>query len=118
MELMQYRNQLSETVLEPMVSFMEDWDDCDYTKAHVDACGELLMTYLETLAAIDTPTDVVIMEAVKTVVLGLNDLNEQTDYSLIETDARESIWELIQNSAVDCGLSDASDDITERWREW
>jgi hypothetical protein len=55
---------------------------------------------------------------VKKVVLSLNRLNEKTEYSLIETDARESIWEIIQNSAVARGLKDVPDDVTEEWREW
>lgn len=37
---------------------------------------------------------------------------------LIETTEREVIWELIQSSAVECGLQDVKDDITEEWREW
>ena len=58
------------------------------------------------------------MEQVKNLVLALNRLNEKTDYSLIETDARECIWEIIQSSAVECGLREASEDVTEEWREW
>ena len=37
---------------------------------------------------------------------------------MIETEERENIWELIQTSAVECGLQDPTDDITEEWREW
>jgi len=37
---------------------------------------------------------------------------------LLETEERESIWEIIQNSAVECGLTNPEDDITEEWREW
>ena len=48
----------------------------------------------------------------------LNKLNERTEYCLIETDARESIFEIIQNGAIDCGLQDYDGDITEEWREW
>ena len=28
------------------------------------------------------------------------------------------ILEVIQASAVDCGLQDVPDDVTEEWREW
>ena len=55
---------------------------------------------------------------VKKLVLALNKLNEKTDYCLLETEERESIWEIIQNSAVECGLVNPEDDITEEWREW
>lgn len=51
-------------------------------------------------------------------MLALNDLNEELDYALIETVEREAICELIQTAAVDCGLQDVPDDVTEDWREW
>lgn len=51
-------------------------------------------------------------------VLALNDLNEELDYALIETVEREAICELIQTAAVDCGLQDVPDDVTEDWRAW
>ena len=49
-------------------------------------------------------------------MLALNDLNEELDYALIETVEREAICELIQTAAVDCGLQDVPDDVTEDWR--
>ena len=58
------------------------------------------------------------MKHVKTLVLALNKLNEKTDYCLLETEERESICEIIQESAIACGLSDPSDDITEEWRDF
>ena len=70
------------------------------------------------LGRLEEPSDEEIMNQVKELVLALNDLNEKTDYSLIETDAREAIWEIIQTSAIDCGLKEYGDDITEEWREW
>lgn len=118
MNLNQYKDKVVETVVEPMISFMEDWDSYDYTTEDVESCKTLIYNYLEALAAMTDPTDEAIMEQVKTLVLALNELNEQTDYSLIETEAREAIWEVIQTSAVDCGLKEYGDDITEEWREW
>lgn len=118
MNLMEYKENVMETVIDPMRSFMEDWDDCDYTTDDVEACKDLLYTYLEALAEMEEPSDEAIMAQVKTLVLALNDLNEQTNYGLIETEAREAIWEVIQTSAVDCGLKAYDDDITEQWREW
>ena len=118
MNLNEYKEKVVEIVIEPMISFMEDWDDSDYTMEDVEACKTLIYTYLEALAAMAEPTDEAIMEQVKTLVLALNDLNEKTDYSLIETEAREAIWEVVQTSAVDCGLKEYGDDITEEWREW
>lgn len=120
MNLNEYKEKVVEIVIEPMISFMEDWDDddCDYTTEDVETCKSLIYTYLEALAAMTEPSDEDIMEQVKTLVLALNDLNERADYSLIETEAREAIWEVIQTSAVDCGLKEYGDDITEEWREW
>lgn len=118
MNLNAYKDKVMEIVIEPMISFMEDWDDCDYTVEDVRSCKELLDTYLEALAAMTEPSDEAIMEQVETLVLALNDLNERTDYALIETEAREALWEVIQTSAVACGLREYGDDITEQWREW
>ncbi len=118
MDLDAYKEKVIETVIEPMISFMEDWDDCDYTADDVESCKGLMFAYLDALAAMTEPVDEEIMEAVKALVLALNDLNEKADYSLIETEAREAIWEVVQTSAVDRGLQEYSDDITEEWREW
>ncbi len=118
MNLNVYKNKVIEIVIEPLIFFMEGWDDCNYTTDDVDACKSLIYTYLEALAAMTEPSDEAIMEQVKTLVLALNDLNEKADYSLIETEAREAIWEVIQTSAVACGLKEYGDDITEEWREW
>lgn len=52
------------------------------------------------------------------VVVSLNRLNKKTDYALIETDAREEIWSIIQDLAVESGLSETDGDVTEEWREW
>ncbi len=118
MNLNQYKEKITEIVVAPMISFMEAWDDCDYTPHDVETCKFLIYAYLEALAAMAEPSDEAIMAQVKTLVLALNDLNEKTDYSLIETEARDAIWEIIQTSAVDCGLKEYGDDITEEWREW
>ena len=63
------------------------------------------------------------MKQVEAVVLALNHLNEETDYCLIETDEREALWQVIQESAVECGLSakcieENEGDVTGAWREW
>lgn len=118
MDIAQFKAETTEHVIEPMIRFLEEFDEEGYTKEDVQKCESLIHQYLEALHAMSAPTDDDIMEQVKTLVLALNDLNESTDYALIETDARESLWEVIQTSAVACGLNNASDDITEEWREW
>ena len=78
----------------------------------------MILEYLVALESITEPANKEIMKHVKKLVLALNKLNEKTDYCLLETEERESIWEIIQNSAVECGLTNPEDDITEEWREW
>ena len=118
MNMNQYKKQVDETVIESMISFMTEWDDCDYTMEDIESCKNILYTYLDHLAAMDNPTDDEIMKQVEITVLSLNDLNEKTDYALIETEEREAIWEVIQESAIARGLKEYEDDITEEWREW
>ena len=118
MNLNEYKEQTVQTVITPMRSFIEEWDDCDYTTEDIEACKSLIFAYLDEIFAMTEPTDEAIMEQVKILVLGLNALNEQVDYAMIETGEREAIWEIIQSSAIACGLKEYSDDITEQWREW
>ena len=113
-----YKKQVKETVVSAMLDYMSEDEDCGYSKRDVKKCERILLKYLDKLSKLKTPTDEVIMEQVKRVVLDLNKLNDKTDYCLIETDARESIWQIIQDSAVECGLSPSVEDVTEEWREW
>ena len=119
MDVTKYRAQLTDSVVSPMLDYLgECGEDCGYTEKQVRKCEEILAQYLDGLAALTAPSDKAIMSCVKKAVLALNKLNEKTDYALLETEERENIWELIQNSAVECGLTDPEDDITEEWREW
>lgn len=118
MDIQQYREKTTQIVVEPMIAFIEEWGGDGYTREDVAACEGLIHRYLEALAALSPVNDEAIMEQVKILVLALNDLNEATDYGLIETEAREAIWEVIQTSAVDCGLQDVPDDVTDEWRDW
>ena len=118
MDVSQYKAKTTEIVINPMIEFIEKYEADGYTKEDVHKCELLIHAYLDSLADMDAPTNEMIMNQVKILVLALNKLNEATDYALIETDARESIWEVIQASAVACGLQDAPDDVTEEWREW
>lgn len=118
MDILKYKSKTKEIVITPMIEFIEEWGAEGYTKEDVQACENLMHRYLDSLGAMSNPTNDDIMEQVKELVLALNELNEATDYSLIETEAREAIWEVIQTSAVDCGLQDAPEDVTEEWRDW
>lgn len=118
MDIMKHKARTTELVVTPMIEFLEEWGGEDYTVEDVKKCEKLIHRYLDALAELADPTDEAIMEQVKILVLALNDLNEETDYGLIETEAREAIWAVIQTGAVDCGLQDVPDDVTEEWRDW
>ena len=100
-------------------SYMEDCgEDCDFTEKDVQECVKILTGYLSALENMNPPTDKEIMKEVEKAVLAINELNEKTGYSMIETDERERICEILQESALACGLQTDSDDITEDWREF
>ena len=119
MDMSKYKPLLADNIVAPMTQFMQGCgDDCEFTQEDIQTCENILLEYVESLAALSSPADKDIMECVKKAVLALNELNENTDYALIETEERENIWELIQTAAVDCGLQDPADDVTEEWRDW
>lgn len=94
--------------------------DAGYTQEEIDSCDMLLESFFEELRHVPVASkDAAIMAAVKTLVLALNSLNEDCDWSLIETDQREMLCEIIIGAARHAGLqSDPDVDITEEWREW
>lgn len=118
MDITQFVEKTAEIVTEPMIQFLTEWGGEGYTVEDVKECEALILRYLDVLAAMEPVTDEAIMAQVETLVLALNDLNEKTDYGLIETEAREAIWEVIQTSAVARGLRDVPEDVTEEWRDW
>ncbi len=119
MEIKRYQEQIKETVVDFMTEYLEACEgDCEYTKKDVEKCETLLLDYITELSKITEPSERAIMKLVKKLVLALNKLNDKCGYELIETEAREAIWEIIQTAAIDCGLITDADDITEEWREW
>ncbi len=118
MDLNFYLNKLKTDVTDPMLEYMTEAEIDNFTAEDVARCGKLLTQFLTALNELTGPEDEDIMAQVEQVVLALNDLNEELDYALIETMEREAICELIQTAAVDCGLRNVPDDVTEDWREW
>ena len=119
MDIKKYRSQLAEEVITPMTEYLEeDGECCGFSKKDIAKCEDIITKYLSNLASIKKTDDKKIMKEVKAVVIALNKLNKKTHYSLIETMEREAIWEIIQTAAVECGLTNPTDDITEEWREW
>ena len=116
--LKEYLERVKTEVTDPILEYMQEAEIDDFTAGDVARCGALLEEYLTALSELREPEDADIMALVEKVVLALNDLNEELDYALIETVEREAIWGLIQTAAVDCGLENVPDDVTEDWREW
>ena len=115
-ELIQLKSQL--------VAGMEDYRnaigaECDYSEQDIVACADIIDAYL---TAVDQYTGATssdrIMGEVKRVVLNLNNLNEHCNETLIETDQREQICEIIIKAAGYAGLKSNADDVTEKWRDW
>ena len=117
-DLNEYLERVKTEVTDPILEYMTEAEIEDFTAEDVARCGALLEEYLTALHELAEPEDGAIMAQVEKVVLALNDLNEELDYALIETVEREAISLLIQDAAVDCGLADVPDDVTEDWREW
>lgn len=110
-------------ILDGMADFIEpaadDDDDADYTTHEVDQCAVILEQYLdEVLSPSVYGQSKKIMGIVRSAVLKLNELNDACNQSLIETDQREQICELIISAAANAGLKSEEYDITEEWREW
>lgn len=118
MELNAWKQRVADEVVTPICEYMAEYDVDDFSAEDVKACGALLENYLDALAALREPSDEAIMAEVEKVVLALNELNEATDYALIETSERESICVIIQEAAEECGLTNGVEDVTEDWREW
>ena len=125
MDLQIYKKEKLEKSIRSMVEYMDmakqENFDCGYTQKDVNKCKKILKHYVNSLIALKRKADdQKIMKCVEKAVKALNKLNEKTGYGLIETDQREDLCLLIQNMAIETGLSntEADGDITEEWREW
>ena len=93
--------------------------DAGYTQEHVDRCSEIIDDFLDSLdKAPEAQKNKYIMAAVKKTILKFNELNEECDSGLIETDQREDLAKLVNLAAKHAGLESSADDITYKWREW
>ena len=93
--------------------------DAGYEQRHIDRCSEILESYFSALAGIDQVNrNEAIMSAVKSAVLALNEVNNECDGNMIETDQREQLCEIIISAANNNGLQSSQYDITEEWRDW
>lgn len=91
-------------------------NDPSYTQDDVNLCIATLFDYVMKVFATGSKDEG--MKIVKSTILKLNELNEKCDYSLIETNEREQIAEIIILAGSEMGYNSIDDDITEEWREW
>ena len=97
----------------------EDGDSAPYAVADAERCSAILEEYLSYLF-VGERTNAEIIAQVEITVKALNELNSKCGCSLIETDERERICEIIIEAAKACGyqVPDEDDDITFEWRDW
>ena len=114
----EFLERIKTEITEPMLEYMEEAEIDDFNGEDVARCGEFLAKFVNTLAEMTWPTDAAILAQVEQVVVALNELNEDTDYALIETVEREAIALLIQDAVVARGMRNVPDDVTEEWRDW
>jgi hypothetical protein len=94
----------------------EDEDESFYSEDCINATNETLDIFLRQLDKLgDNSSEGDIMNAVKEVVMSLNELNEQYDF--ISTFEREDLFEFI-DSAVRISGMNPNEDVTEVWRDW
>lgn len=90
-----------------------------YFEAELVECDAVLTQYLDVVQSPSVRNDPAkIMAAVQHAVEALNDLHDRCGRSLIGTDGREDICDLIQGAAKSAGLSRDDMDITDEWRDW
>ena len=116
-QLQEMKANLLEGMREYMAEVVADGDGPEYSESDIGKCASILDAFLAKVRSADHGNDEMVMGAVKKTVLALNDLNESCGDSLIETDQREQICELIIQAAAIAGVGEG-EDITEQWREW
>ncbi|MCQ4139530.1 hypothetical protein [Chryseobacterium sp. EO14] len=87
-----------------------------YSQNDIDECISILSEY--TTKILKTHSREEAMLIVKSTVLKLNTLNEKCNFSLIETNEREQITEIIILASHKMKYNSLNEDITEEWREW
>ena len=108
-------NKMTSNLKASMVAYMQTGQP-SYTMDDINTCETILKQYLSDIMASKSKKEG--MEIVEDVVLRLNGLNRKTQETLIETDEREQIAEIIILAASRKGYNTKNEDITEEWREW
>lgn len=108
-------NKLMGNLKTSMVTYLQS-DGPPYTMDDINTCERILKQYLADMQVSTNKEEG--MEIVMHTVLKLNSLNHQAQETLIETDAREQIAEIIILASSRKGYSAINEDVTEEWREW
>lgn len=118
-EFVVLKGQILDGMMDYLESGGDDEPDADYSEEDVDRCAIILEQFLEdVLSPAIYGQSRKIMRVVQGAVMALNELNAACDHSLIETNQREQICELIISAAANAGLRTDASDVTEEWREW
>jgi len=99
-----------------MLDFIDGEEEPDYTSEDVTACITLLLEFMSNMES-EVQTAESARNNIRDLVISLNELNDECDQCLIETDQREEICEFIQK-VVSTTHVELEGDVTEEWRDW
>ena len=116
-DLQQLKNDLLAGMREYLADFLDGGGDAGYNGADIGDCGRILDAYLDRVASAEPGDDAAVRAAVQEAVVALNVLNARCGGSLIGTDQREQLLELIQGAAQAADVG-SGEDLTQAWREW
>ena len=118
-EIRQYKERIKKDIILPLTEQMKELGiSCGYDFFAVWECEVILTKYIRRLNKVKKTSNEETLKVVKWVVISLNRLNKRTNGFLIDTDIRESIYEILQSAAIEKGLKNCDEDITAEWREW
>jgi len=116
---MKYENIEIQNALESLKTGMIEYIELgapEYSEKDVEECMNLIDIFLQDIALSENKENG--MKIVEKLVIQLNDLNEKCDHTLIETDQRERIADIIILAGHLKGYNEREEDISEEWREW
>ena len=106
-----------EEILYWMLEFIKDNNDPPYTEQDISECSLMLDHFIKDVAHSAHKSDFdQVKIKVREMVLSLNAFNEKHNHTIIETDQREGICELV-DQVIENARHKVIDDITEEWRE-
>ncbi len=117
-EILKIRERTIDGMRGYLEAVLKDNGDPGYTESDIEKCSAIIDSYMKRIAACKIGDKQSVMSVVKDTVLELNALNAEAGESIIETDQREDLAELIIKTAEIAGVGNGKDDLTEEWREW